>query len=223
VARNTYPPIYPQQLYRAKRALASILLLFVCIPCFCQEQPRYIYIHFLYGSKPAAGCKHIEKKWFGGLHGGHVSIQCDSIITGFEPARGCHIFPHNRKKDCRFLEEEFFEWAEDTVGLKYLSITIPVSQAQLDSVRAIQKRYVADPPFDYAFFGMRCAASTYFILSQVGIVPERSRFFNILTHFYPKPLRKKMIKMAKIRGYKMERHEGRKSRRWEKDHFFGAD
>src|SRR5688572_14854106 len=88
----------------------------------CQDT---VFVHFLYGSKPARGYKHIESHWFGGIHGGHVSIQAGKTITGFEPEGRCHIFPQSRKKHSHYLVEDTGAWREDTAGMKYLTIAIP--------------------------------------------------------------------------------------------------
>ncbi len=66
-------------------------------------------------------------------------------------------------------------------------------------------------------FGMRCAAATYEILGQLDIVKDKSRFGNIVSHFYPKPLRKKMFRIARQRGYKVTSQPGRTTRKWERD------
>ncbi|MDJ1468511.1 hypothetical protein QNI19_10730 [Cytophagaceae bacterium DM2B3-1] len=58
---------------------------------------KFIKVHFLYGSKPKKEFKFLEKKWFGGMHGGHVSIETDSVVTGFGPKGKFHVFG-NRKK-----------------------------------------------------------------------------------------------------------------------------
>jgi hypothetical protein len=64
---------------------------------------------------------------------------------------------------------------------------------------------------------MRCAASAQDILGQIGVVKYRKRFYNIVTTFYPKMLRKRFFKLAKKNNWKVTKQEGRPTRKWEKD------
>ncbi len=72
-------------------------------------------------------------------------------------------------------------------------------------------------PYDYAFLGMRCAASAQDVLGQIGVVKKRKRLKNIYTTFYPKKLRKRLLKQATEKNYKIISHQGRPTRKWEKD------
>jgi hypothetical protein len=177
----------------------------------------FIKIHFLYGSKPKKKHTDIEKKWFGGLHGGHVSIEIDSFVVGFEPAKSLHIVTKNYNKHSVFVSESLKSWASDTATLKYTTITLPVCKAQLDSLRKIHSAYIKQTPYDYAFLGMRCAAATYDILGKIGLVKWQSNAIITYKNFYPKLLRKKLLKLAKKRGYTITRQPGRDTRKWEKD------
>ena len=205
--------------------------LFATLPCLSQDidttvhKPvppdsiRFIKVHFLYGSKPARGYKKTEAKWFGGIHGGHVSIEIDSQEIGFAPYADFHVFAHKKNITGKFVATPITEWLNDTSnsGHQYLTITIPVSDAQYDLLSSIHKQYVQQSPYDYAFIGMRCANATYDILSKGGFFPVYSRSKNIRKHFYPKPLRKKMVRWAKQHNYPMVFHQGSDRRKWEKD------
>lgn len=58
-----------------------------------------IKVNFLYGSKPKRKFKETEVKSFGGLHGGHVSVQVGDTDYGFGPTvMPVHIFPKRRRK-----------------------------------------------------------------------------------------------------------------------------
>lgn len=177
----------------------------------------FIKVHFLYGSKPKKKYKKTEKPWFGGIHGGHVSIEVDGFVVGFVPMKSLHVVTKNYNKHSVFVSEPLTRWASDTATLKYTTITIPVSRAQLDSLHKIHKSYLQQTPYDYAFIGMRCAAATYDILGQIGIVEWVPNTKNTFKNFYPKLLRKKMLKLAAQRGYKVHRQQGRKTRKWERD------
>ncbi|MEI9955698.1 MAG: hypothetical protein WDM90_05170 [Ferruginibacter sp.] len=49
-------------------------------------------------------------------------------------------------------------------------------------------------PYDYAVFGMRCAAATYDMLEKTGVVKKRSRMGKWVTFFYPQLLRRRLFK-----------------------------
>jgi hypothetical protein len=72
-------------------------------------------------------------------------------------------------------------------------------------------------PYDYAIFGMRCAAASYDVLTKIGLFKEYSNKKNVITHFYPKLLRKKILKWAEQNNYTILSNEGRNSRKWESD------
>jgi hypothetical protein len=198
-----------------------LILLLLSASCYVHAgdtiSTHFIKVHFLYGSKPARGYKNTEKKWFGGFHGGHVSIEVDNEVIGFVPRGELHIFAHRREKNSSFVSAELQGWVNDTAGLKYTSVTIPVTADQYRDIKSIHAGYLQSPPYDYAFFGMRCAAATYDILGRLQLVERRSNSSNIFAHFYPKPLRKKMLRLSKERGYTITSQRGRTSRKWEKD------
>ena len=64
---------------------------------------------------------------------------------------------------------------------------------------------------------MRCAAAAYDVLAQVGVVKKRSKFGNVFANFYPKLMRKRMLRDATEKGLKVVRRQGRASRKWKKD------
>ncbi len=148
-----------------------------------------------------------------------MSIESEGYVYGFLPYKSFHIVSKKKadKRHSRFSIESVESWASDTATLKYTTITIPASRQQLDSLHNIHQNYLAQPPYDYAFIGMRCAAATYDILGQIGIVEWVPNKKNTFKNFYPKLLRKKLLKLVKQRGYKVYRQEGRKTRKWEKD------
>ena len=100
-------------------------------------------------------------------------------------------------------------------GYKLCTFIIPISEIQYQELQKINTTNCNKPPYDYAFMGMRCAASAQDVLGQIGIVKKKRRFNNIFTTFYPKKLRKRMFKLAKEKNYKIETQEGRITRKWE--------
>jgi hypothetical protein len=178
---------------------------------------KTITVHFLYGSKPAHGFKNTEKKMFGGIHGGHVSMEIDSVVFSFTPKYGWHIFSRHHHIEGGYILESLESFRKDSVGDKYTSIRIPLTDSQYAHLAAIEKKFLAESPYDYAFFGMRCASAAADVLSQLGILKQRSNFGDICKNFYPKRLRRKLLRYAKVHKLEVVKHPGRKSRKWEKD------
>lgn len=145
-------------------------------------------------------------------------MQVGHDIFSFGPHKGkWHIFGHkHRVVGCYRLDSNLV-WCGDTGRLKITSISIPVTESQVQEFKTLEQHYLKASPYDYAFFGMRCAAAAYDILSSTGICRKRSRAGMIAGNFYPKRLRLKLLKQARQQHWQVERQQGRPSRRWEKD------
>lgn len=200
------------------KSLIFLLFSLFAGEAYCQsDSSTAIRVHFLYGSKPKRKFKDTEFKSFGGLHGGNVSIQAGDTDYGFGPTiMPVHLFP-KRHKQSVFEARELQGGARYSAGNKTLTFVIPVSPKQLATLDSLHKAYCQKAPYDYAFFGMRCASATQDILSFAGIVKRKGRMATILTTFYPKRLRKRLFKQAKADGYRVIRSEGKATRKWEKD------
>ena len=192
-----------------------IVFIVFAVPCYSQGETDSIKLNFLYGSVPSKGHKKSEPKWFGGIKGGHVNIEAAGKVLDFKPGDPCAIIPNNKKPGGGFHLSSSLYW--DTATTKWISITIPVTREQLDRLNELFIDYAEETPYDYAVFGMRCAAASYDVLSEVGIVKPLSIKTNIIQNFYPKLLRKRMLKWAKENNYPIVYHEGRKTRKWESD------
>ncbi len=197
------------------RVLFLLILLLFTVSSF--GQTKSINVYFLYGSKPAKGFERIEKKRFGGINGGHVSIGVDKEIIGFGPVGKFHIFPKKNQWHSGFRTESLASFMNDTVGDKYTVITIPVTNDQYKKLKDIHNGYCSAPPYDYAFMGMRCAAASYDVLSQIGLLKTKKKTGIVTRYFYPRRLRHKMLREAKEKGYKVHQQPGYKSRKWERD------
>ncbi len=187
---------------------------------FCvsaQSDTIYLQVHFLYGSKPAKGHKKTESHYFGGLHGGHTTIEVDSVDFGFGPNNKVHIVAHKRKLHGAFGASNTNGEAPYGRGEKFTTFYIPVNKDQYEKTKMIMAGYLEKTPYDYAFFGMRCAAAANDILGQIGVLKKRCRFGYLTKSFYPKKLRKRLFKLARKNKWKIERQEGRVTRKWEKD------
>lgn len=98
-----------------------------------------------------------------------------------------------------------------------MQIKIPITtpdRHQLDSISAI---YVAGAPYPYAFFGMRCAAACYHLLSHTTLYPELNENKMIRKFFYPRRLRKYLLREAKKQHWETHITPGRKTRKWDHD------
>ncbi|MCX6317394.1 MAG: hypothetical protein NTW29_08905 [Bacteroidetes bacterium] len=191
-----------------------IFILLLYIPVNAVQAQQTIRLHFLYGSKPAKEYKEVESKHFGGLKGGHVNIEVNGRVLDFLPGK-CPLFPNNKKPSGGYYINHGISW--DTANTKWTMITIPVNPAQMQQLEQIMDSFAKRTPYDYAVFGMRCAAASYDVLSRIGLVKKMKNAKKVTKFFYPKLLRKKMMKWAVRKGYPVIQHEGRRSRKWEAD------
>jgi hypothetical protein len=193
-----------------------IIYIFLVSNIFGQSE-HILKVLFRYGSRPASGYEKTEFDDFGGIHGGHVCLGIDSIVIGFDSPVGFHIFPRKKNLKGVFVRENEVDYMQDTIKKKYAIVEIPITEAQYAKLQNIFSGYLNYTPYDYAFFGMRCASATYDILSQIGIVEQKSRVGNIISNFYPKLFRRKVFRLAKENKYKVTKLKGRKTREWEED------
>jgi hypothetical protein len=198
--------------------LTLILVYLICLQSVAQADSTYFMrVHFLYGSRPKFKYRETEKRVFGGLHGGHVSIQVDGMDYGFERSGGFHIFPRRKKYRARFTGQSSDSILNANRNSKTATFIVPLNDTQFKTLNRIHSNYCEQVPYDYAFFGMRCAASVREILGQLNIIERRSRMKYITGFFYPKRLRKKMFRLARKKNYQIITTPGRATRRWEKD------
>jgi hypothetical protein len=167
------------------------------------QQGDSIKLHFLYGSVPAKGHKKVEKKHFGGIKGGHVNIEANGRVLDFLPGN-CPILPENRKPTGGFKINRSLYW--DTATTRWLTIQIPVTREQLLQIEALFDVYSEETPYDYAVFGVRCAAATYDVLSAIGIVKKLPLKDTIIRNFNLKLLRKRMAELASEDNYTFTSH-----------------
>ena len=212
-------PITKQKKLEDSEQMKLLLILSLTIITFesfaISDTTHIIKVNFLYGSKPIKKYK-TEKKAFGGIHGGHVSIELDNCDYGLNKQGKIHIFSHKKKHHsaygvCRTEGNPVYP-----EGLKAVTFVIPLSSEQFEQLNKINQEYSKQTPYDYAFFGMRCAASAQYVLGQVGILEKRNRFSCVVTTFYPKKIRKRLYKIAKEKNYTIHFQEGRSTRKWER-------
>ena len=98
--------------------------------------------------------------------------------------------------------------------MKKTIVYIPVTRQQKERFDSIAVVYLQQTPYDYAVFGMRCSAAAYDILGQLNIFPHYSHTKTYKKIFYPKLLRKRLLKKADENGWKVVHEDGSRRRVW---------
>jgi len=197
-----------------KLVFAFLFFLICCSAHANDSTTHYIKINFLYGSRPAKGYKGTESKLFGGIKGGHVNIQAGDQVLDFFCGNN-PLLPNKKNPTGGFKINHSISW--DTTNTKWKSVIVPVSSEQYNQLQHLFDSLSSKTPYDYAIFGMRCAAASYDVLSDIGLFKKVSNPKNISKHFYPKLLRKKVLKWAEENNYTVTSKEGRTTRKWESD------
>ena len=179
-------------------------------------------MHFIHGSKPKPAFKYEEKKWHGGTWGGHVGVEIDSNrVIDFFPAGRVHWVARRRNPNGTFAlrsQQGFWQYfGIPPESLERTTVQIPISPQQKNLLDSLATRYVQRPPYDYAFFGMRCTSASCDILMQAGVLKKRPAFQTVLQYFYPKKLRKRLLCMAEENGWAVTKSTGSERRKWDRD------
>lgn len=192
-----------------------LILAFLDVKSQTIDSSKLIRIHIIHGSKPKSL---VEYKTIGGMYGGHVVIEADSNVYGFFfDSKRIHIFPHKKNSVGVYEKEKLSDWKRNYKSYKITSIEIPVSIKQYKQLITEYEGYTRQSPHDYAFFGMRCASSCYWMLGSIGVVGKCSRLKSMQKAFHPKAFRKKMQKNSQKKGYVTYLQKGRSTRKWEND------
>jgi hypothetical protein len=206
---------------------ASVRFIIICWFCLLtfhsySQDSACIKVHFLYGSKPLKKYNNSERKWFGGILGGHVGIEGDSnLILNFLPSGKFHWFGKKNIRHSRFAIHDptafysMFGTSPDDV--KKTIVSIPVTAEQKNIFDTIAAAYLENTPYDYALVGMRCGSAAYEILGQLGILPGHGRNTTSMLILYPKKLRRRVLKKARENNWEIVRQSGSVQRKWEKD------
>ena len=220
--RSTYFRTRQDDNLKRPKILMGLILFFSFADKAFANDTIFIKVHFLYGSKPKREFNDMESKWFGGKLGGHVGIEIDSNkIIDFVPHGDFHYFAHKDNYSSKFAthdQQSFWEiFGGSSESVKKLTILIPISANQKLKLDSIYNAYTQQTPYDYAFVGMRCGAAAYDLLSQIGIFKKLSYRKAYLKIFYPKKLRKRLLKKATQNKWTINKQEGTNRRKWEKD------
>jgi hypothetical protein len=197
----------------------TTIFLFFLFPAISQDTLK---VHFLYGSKPKRDYKDTEKKWFGGVLGGHVGIEGDSgKILNFLTNDNFHVFSNKNNRHSKYLIHEPRNFYEILGGksdsVKKAIVFVPITKEQKQLFDSLSSAYLNKTPYDYAFFGMRCGAAAYEILAQHGILPRYSIKKTSKKIFYPKKLRQRLFKKAIANNWTIWKQDGSSKRIWEED------
>lgn len=199
-----------------------LFLLALCMHSDIQAQsPATIHtvkVNIVHGSRPKVLYYGREYLMLGGKLGGHVVMQLDTFYYGFNFRQPGMVHPWPFTPSYRsgiFEKESQTEWSRERADCRITIIEIPVTAQQYQQLLNNYERNIVRPSYDYAFFGMRCASSCYYMLSEIGVLEPCTRSQSIVRAFCPKPLRLRLLKEAKAKGYKVHVIEGSRRRKWE--------
>lgn len=195
----------------------KLLAIFLSLtPFWINSQTDTLVVEIIYGSKPKIAD---ERHWFGGKLGGHIGLTIgkDSVMH-FVP--GGRVAATNINSDTgKYLmssKKGFYRtFYCDTT--KTCRIFIPVTPAQKQQLLKSATPFLKEGPYPYAFFGMRCAAACYHLLSLADVTKDRSKSAMTWKFFYPRKLRKFLFKEAKTKGWKITITPGSSKRKWDHD------
>ena len=196
--------------------MKSLILFLLFIPLLSYCQTDTLVVEIIYGSKPI---NKNESHWFGGKLGGHIGLRIgnDSVMH-FVP--GGRVNATNINSDTgRYLissTRQFYRtFYCDTT--KTCRIFIPISRIQKEHLLADATPFLGKGPYPYAFFGMRCAAACYHLLSLADVTKDISKNRMTWKFIYPRKLRKHLFKEATKKGWKIEETPGSTKRKWDYD------
>jgi hypothetical protein len=172
-------------------------------------------IHFIHGSIAKEGCIYPRKR-LGGLLGGHVEIELNGQVYGFRLNKlPVHIFVDNAEFNSKYEVNTTEKWLKRTEYEKITSVYLPINEEQNRKLNAILNAYLLKSPYDYAFFGKRCASSTAEILSQSGIFQPLSNTEIMVAFLSPRPLRHTLLNLAENKHLLVKNKAGVDCRIWE--------
>jgi hypothetical protein len=197
----------------------------------------------LYGSIPAKGWQgkepmHGPNSMLGRmvkLHGGHVAIEyAHDKALSFQPVHydgvggAGHLMPRSDAKNfnsCFRIYTEKRAWNvlgnyyNNLDSLRRAVFVIPVTAAQKHTLDSLATVYTQRTPYDYAFFGMRCASASYEFLLEAGLVAEYRHHIwrNVFTTRDFRNALYKDYERNRTKGWRLETSHGSLSRQWEKD------
>jgi hypothetical protein len=178
-----------------------------------------ISIHFLHGSVPKWKYRKEAYKIRGGLLGGHIYIQVNKDIFGFEPFdnKHFHIIPKCDPAafNSRCKHELYDDWAKSMIEKEITSVLIPLNDESITIIKNYLERNARKPSFDYALLGMRCGSFTHYCLSKIHVVKRTTPLLSMLKIPYPRKLRNILTQKATMMNWKVKKSIGTDKRIWE--------
>lgn len=196
--------------------MKSLFITLILLPFSVISQTDTLVVEVIYGSKPI---DKNERHWFGGKLGGHIGLRIGSdSVMHFVP--GGRVAATNINSDTgKYLissERSFYRtFYCDTT--KTCRIFIPITSSQKQKLLKDAGPFLKDGPYPYAFFGMRCAAACYHLLSLADVTKDLSRSRMTWKFFYPRKLRKFLFKEAKTAAWVIRETSGSTKRKWDHD------
>jgi hypothetical protein len=176
----------------------------------------YIQVHIKHGSKPKKEFATTEKDALGGMLGGHVMTQIGDSIFDFAYTKyKFHLKPDKKHSIGKFRGYSLAQFKQWFGASHITTFHIPVTKIQYFALKEIYHGYIYKSPFDYSFFGMRCAAACEYTLAKAGILAAKSSNDCVKSSFYPKLLRLHLAELAKANAWKTTVQKGSNRRIWE--------
>lgn len=196
--------------------ILKLLFFILLISYSTSAQSDSIYVHFVYGSKPFS--KEGEK-WFGGKLGGHVGLEAgkDSVFH-FNPSGKVSAFGKPTERGTwaqSYRKQMLCSFGCDSI--KTLTIAIPVDSKQKKAIQDSALYFLDHSPYTYSFFGMRCTAACYHLLSIGNLFPKMIPQQMARKNFYPRKLRKRLLSLAIQNQWNYYTTPGSKQRIWDHD------
>jgi len=107
------------------KLVVFIIISFCAVLLSAQSDSASIKVHFYYGSRPKWNARKVEKKQFGGLHCGHVSLQIGDSVFSFRKRGKIHVFPHRKGYHSKWENLPLEIWMKDTA--KAIAISAPTN------------------------------------------------------------------------------------------------
>jgi len=205
------------------KAILAFLVFNSAILSIVAAPLHIIKVHFLYGSKPKSEFKTTEPRWFGGIHGGHVGIEFEANkVFHFEKKGKLRLFPKprcsgNSQFSVHSLDSFYAHFGTGSSKVKKTTFSIPIDKGQYQKLLATIQLYLEKPPYNYAFFGMRCASAMHDVLEQLEVFRKRPHALTSMRIMYPKRLRNRLFKKAYQMNWEYWTEAGSERRKWEKD------
>ena len=174
-----------------------------------------IVVHFIHGSKRIEEDCDYKKERLGGYLGGHVEIEVAAHVYGFSyDSLPINYFPRS-KFNSKYEKRTKEKWLKHTKYDKVTSLHIPVNTAQKQNLIKIVTSHHKNPPYDYSFWGQRCTSSAAIVLSDAKIIGKLNNTTSIISFYYPKLLRRTLLKLALKNDYLVKRKPGIDCYNWE--------